>query len=266
MSKKALVVDADYFFVEFVGELLEKRGYAVTKAYDGKDGISKLQDNPHDIMFVDLVMPKVDGSQFIDFVRRKYGPNHFPIVALSGVMVEQLGALKEIGADYYIAKGPVDKLTDQLNQFMAEIETRAEFAPGEMKIMQTGGVYPRRDAVELLQALKFHQAVIENMGVGVVVVDTDARIVNINTVAFEIVDRSPTEVLNSPVLDIFPASATPKLGEALRRVFQLPEKTRISFLANFQERSIRTTVSAIFLSEGKVGWVLVLEDTTCKSL
>lgn len=266
MSKKALVVDSDYFFVEFVAELLEKRGYAVTKAYDGKDGISKLPDNPHDIMFVDLVMPKVDGSQFIDFVRCKYGPNHFPIVALSGVMVEQLGAIGEIGADYYMAKGPIDKLTVQLNQFMAEIENQTEFTPGEMKIMKTGGVYPRRDAVELLQILKFHQAVIENMGVGVVVVDTDTRIVNVNAVAFEIVDRSPTEVLNSPVLDIFPASAKPKLGEALKQVFQLPERTKISFLAEFQERPIRATVSAILLSEGKVGWVLVLEDTTCESL
>lgn len=266
MSKKALVVDADYFFVEFVGELLEKRGYAVTKAYDGKDGISKLPENPHDIMFVDLVMPKVDGSQFIDFVRRKYGPNHFPIVALSGVVVEQLGALKEIGADYYMAKGPIDKLTVQLNQFMAEIETQPGFTPGEMKIMQTGGVYPRRDAVELLQVLKFHQAVIENMGVGVIVVDTDARILNVNANAFEIVDRSPTEVLNSPVLDIFPASAKLKLGDALKQVFQLPERTKICFLADFQNRSIRTTVSAILLSAGKVGWVIVLEDTTCKSL
>ena len=266
MSPKALVVDADYFFVEFVGELLEKRGYAVTKAYDGKDGISKLQDNPHDIMFVDLVMPKIDGSQFIDFVRRKYGPNHFPIVALSGVMVEQLGSRNEIGADYYMAKGPIDKLTVQLNQFMAEIETQPEFKPGEMKIVQTGGVYPRRDAVELLQALKFHQAVIENMGVGVVVIDTDARIVNVNSIAFEIVDRSPTEVLNSPVLDIFPASARPKLGDALKQVFQLPERTKISFPADFNSRSIRTTVSAILLSAGKVGWVLVLEDTTCTSL
>ncbi len=266
MSKKALVVDTDYFFVEFVGELLEKRGYAVTKAYDGKDGISKLPDDPHDIIFVDLVMPKVDGSQFIDFVRRKYGPNHFPIVALSGVMVEQLGAIGEIGADYYMAKGPIDKLTVQLNQFMAEIETQPEFTPGEMKIMKTGGVYPRRDAVELLQVLKFHQAVIENLGVGVVVVDTDARIVNVNAVAFEIVGRSPTEVLNFPVLDIFPASAKPKLGEALKQVFQLPESAKISFLAEFQERPIRTTVSAILISEGKVGWVVVLEDTTCKSM
>jgi PAS domain S-box-containing protein len=266
MSKKALVVDSDYFFVEFVAELLEKRGYAVTKAYDGKDGISKLSDNPHDIMFVDLVMPKVDGSQFIDFVRRKYGPNHFPIVAISGVMVEQLGVLGEIGADYYMAKGPIDKLAVQLNQFMAEIETQAEFTPGEMKIMKTGGVYPRRDAVELLQVLKFHQAVIESMGVGVVVVDTDTRIVKANAIAFEIVGRSPTEVLNSPVLDIFPASARPKLGDALKQVFQLPESTNISFLADFQDRPIRITVSAVLLSGGKAGWVVVLEDTTCKSL
>ena len=266
MSKKALVVDADYFFVEFVGELLEKRGYAVTKAYDGKDGISKLPDNPHDIIFVDLVMPKIDGSKFIDFVRRKYGSNHFPIVALSGVMVEQLGAIGEIGADYYMAKGPIDELAVQLNQFMAEIETQTEFSPGEMKIMKTGGVYPRRDAVELLQILKFHQAVIENMGVGVFVVDTDARIVNVNAVAFEIVGRSPTEVLNRPVLNLFPASAKPKLGEALKQVSQLPERTKISFLTEFQQRPIRTTVSAILLSEDKVGWVLVLADTTCESM
>jgi PAS domain S-box-containing protein len=266
MSKKALVVDADYFFVEFVGELLEKRGYTVTKAYDGKDGISKLQDNPHDIVFVDLVMPKVDGSQFIDYVRRKYGSNHFPIVALSGVMVEQLGTLKEIGADYYMAKGPIDKLTVKLNQFMAEIETQTEFVPGEMEIIQTGGVYPRRDAMELLQTLKFHQAVIENMGVGIVVVDTDARILNVNALGYEIMDRSPTEILNRSVLDIFPASVKPKLSDTLKQVFQLPGRTKISFLVDFEDRSIRITVSAIVLSGGKVGWVLVLEDSDCKYL
>jgi PAS domain S-box-containing protein len=116
--------------------------------------------------------------------------------------------------------------------------------------------------VELLQVLKFHQAVIESMGVGVVVVDTDARIVNVNPVAFEIVDRSPTEVLNYPVLDIFPAAAGPKLGDALKQVVRLSARTQISFLADFNDRSIRTTVSAILVSAGNVGWVLVLEDTT----
>ena len=263
MEKKALVVDADYFFVEFVSELLVKRGYAVTKAYDGKDGISKLEDLPHDVMFVDLVMPKVDGSQFIDFVRLKYGPNHFPIVALSGVMVEQLGSLKEIGADYYMAKGPIDKLTVQLNGLMAEIETRPQSPPDQFKVMQTSGVYPRRDAVGLLNSLKFHQAIIESIAIGVIVVDIDARIVNANPVAFEILGKSPTEVLNHPVIDIFPKEAKPQLGSALKQVAQLPKRTKMSFLADFNDRSIRTSISVISLSSSNAGWVLVLEDATC---
>lgn len=261
MSKQALVVDTDYFFVEFVGELLEKRGYGVTKAYDGKDAISKLKENPYDILFVDLVMPKVDGRRFIHFVRQKYGSNHFPIVALSGVMIEQLGSLDEIGADYYIAKGPIDKLTVQLNAFMAEIETHPDFPPKVIKIMETGGVYPRRDAVELLKALKFHQAIIESLGVGIIVVDTDARIVNLNSAAFEILDKSATEVLNMPVLDIFPASARAKLGKALKQTMALPEKTKMGVVVDFKHRTIRTAVSAIFLSAIKTGWVLLLEDT-----
>jgi len=41
MSKRALVVDNDFFFVEFLTELLEKRGYEVIKAYDGKEGVAK---------------------------------------------------------------------------------------------------------------------------------------------------------------------------------------------------------------------------------
>jgi len=263
MSKQAMVVDADYFFVEFVSELLQKRGYAVTKAYDGKDGISKLESNPHDILFVDLVMPKVDGQQFIHFVRLKYGPNHFPIVALSGVMIEQLGNLNEIGADYFMAKGPIDKLAVQLNEFMAEIETYPEFPPSEMKIMETGGVYPRRDAVGLLNSLKFHQAVIESLGVGIIVVDIDTRILNANSMAFEILDKSATQIVNRPVVDIFPKPVRAKLGDALKQVIQLPAKSKISFFTDFSERRVSTTVSAICISSSKAGWVLVIEDTAC---
>ena len=43
MQKKALVVDSDFFFVEFLSELLVKRGYQVIKAYDGKEAIGKLE-------------------------------------------------------------------------------------------------------------------------------------------------------------------------------------------------------------------------------
>ena len=129
--------------------------------------------------------------------------------------------------------------------------------------MPPGGVYPRRDAVGLLNALKFHQAVIESLAVGGMVVDIDARIVNVNPAAFDILGKSATEVLNHPVLDIFPPEAKAKLGGVLKRVTQLPGRTKLSFIADFDNRIIRASVSTISQPQGSSGWVVVLEDNPC---
>ncbi len=149
MEKKVLVVDSDYFFVEFLSELLTNRGYEVLKAYNGKEGIALLENDSVDIIFADLILPKVDGPQFFKFIRHKYNGNPIPIIALSGTMIEQLGSLHEIGADYFIAKGPIDLLTIKLNEFMAEIETQPFSPPVDKKVLATGNVYPRRDAMEI---------------------------------------------------------------------------------------------------------------------
>jgi DNA-binding response OmpR family regulator len=50
MPKKASIVDSDFFFVDFLSELLAKQGYQVTKAYDGKEGIGKREDFSVDIL------------------------------------------------------------------------------------------------------------------------------------------------------------------------------------------------------------------------
>ncbi|MFH1351494.1 MAG: response regulator [Pseudomonadota bacterium] len=122
MTKKALVVDNDFFFVEFLTELLENRGYEVIKAYDGKDGILELHRGTVDLLFVDLIMPKIDGNKLIKFARWKFPDAPFPIIAVSGVIVEQLDEIDKIGADYYIAKGPIEKMADHVNKLMDGIE------------------------------------------------------------------------------------------------------------------------------------------------
>ena len=61
----------DFFFVEFLTELLETKGFEIIKAYDGKEGVSKLKEEDIDVLFVDLVMPKIDGRQLIRISRSK---------------------------------------------------------------------------------------------------------------------------------------------------------------------------------------------------
>ncbi|MCU0585017.1 MAG: response regulator [Desulfobacterales bacterium] len=213
MPRKALVVDSDFFFVEFLSRLLEERGYFVHKAYDGKQGIAGLDQGPYDIMFADLVMPKVNGRQFFHVARRRSNGRCCPLVALSGTLIEQMEALDEIGADYFIAKGPFEKLSVQLNDFMTGLERRPGLPPAEKKILQTGSVFPRRDAVELLGSLEFQQAVIERLGVGVMIADKDTRILHANPAALAALNKTLLEALNTPILALFPpeCSADPAL-------------------------------------------------------
>jgi len=259
MHKKVLVVDSDYFFVEFLCGLLTKRGYEVLKAYNGKEGIARLEGDMVDILFADLVLPKVDGPQFFKFIRNKYNGNPFPLVALSGIMIEQLGSLDEIEADYFIAKGPIDQLTIKLNEFMTEIETRPYWPPVDKKVIAAGSVFPRRDAMELLNALQFQQAVIECAAAGVIVVDGDSRIINANRAALEIIGKRSVEVLNCPVADLFVSAERAELVEGLKRVKRQVDVKKYSFYATFNSRVIGTHISSIGLKSESVGWVVVLQ-------
>ena len=259
MQKKVLVVDSDYFFVEFLSELLTKRGYKVLKAYNGKEGIAKLEDDMVDMIFADLVLPKVDGRQFFKFIRNKYNGNQFPMVALSGTMIEQIGSLNEIGADFYIAKGPIDQLTIKLNEFMAEIETRPFSPPVDKKVLATSNVFPRRDAMELLNSLQFHQAVIECAAAGIIIVDSDTRIINANRAALEIIGRRSEDVINCPVADLFVNGERAELVEGLKLVRRQSGIKQNSFYANFNSQVIGTVISPIELNEDVVGWVVLLQ-------
>ena len=254
-------MDNDFFFVEFLSELLENRGYQVFKAYNGKQGIAELEDKTVDILFSDLILQKVDGRQFFKFIRDKYNGNHFPMVAISGSMIEQLGSLHEIGADYYIAKGPIDKLTVKLNEFLAGLESRSLFQPSYPKVLAAGNVYPRRDAMELMNSLHFHQAVIECAPVGIVVVDDDTRIINANRTALDIFLKSSVEVLNRPVADLFAAEERAELVAGLKQVSRQNDIQKVSFCATFQSRLIDTTISAIKLKDNVAGWVVVLTSS-----
>ena len=260
MQKKVLVVDSDYFFVEFLTELLAKRGYEVLKAYNGKQGIALLEDDTVDIIFADLVLPKVDGPQFFKFIRHKYNGSPFPMVALSGTMIEQLGSLNEIGADYFIAKGPIDQLTIKLNEFMAEIETQPFSPPVDKKVLATGNVYPRRDAMELLNSVQFHQAVIECAAVGIIIVDNDTRIINANRTALQIIGKHSVETLNCPVADLFVNGERAELVEGLKLVQRQADHRNYSFYANFNSQVITTLISPIELNSNTAGWVVVFQQ------
>jgi len=262
MKKKALVVDNDFFFLEFFSELLEKRGYEVIKAQGGKDGISKLERGPVDFLFLELIMPKIDGKQLIKFARRKFPEALFPIIAVSGCLVEQMDALSEIGADYYIAKGPMEKMGDHIETFLDKIENKALPNPDANVFLEPGQLYPRQTTAALLDILNYQQAITESAGIGILVVDTDAKIIHANISALEIINKSLEDVLNRAITSVLPAEEKEKIIDALKRVIRDEGLRKIGFTIDIDSREIRAIVSALNVRDKKSGWVISMADTT----
>ncbi|MBE9521682.1 MAG: response regulator, partial [Proteobacteria bacterium] len=246
MMKRALVVDNDFFFMEFLTELLEAREYEVIKAYDGKEGISKLEQEEFDLIFVDMIMPKIDGKQLIRFTRSRFPNAHFPIVALS--IIEQMDTLSEIGADYFMVKGPAEKMAKSIEMLMDRIEKNPLPAPSDETVFQPDNMIPRHITSELIQSVDFQQAITESIGMGIIVVDRDARIIITNSLALDIINRSYEKVLNREIISVFPSEERAKVIGSLKRVLLKTELKKTSFFVTINSQKIRLIVSLLRLN------------------
>ena len=80
-SRRILLVDDDDILRDASGRVLERAGFHVLTAQDGKKALRILEEGSVDLVITDLVMPELDGLELIRELRRGAGP---PILAISG--------------------------------------------------------------------------------------------------------------------------------------------------------------------------------------
>lgn len=259
MGKRALVVDDDFFFVEFLGELLEKRGFQVTKARDGKEGLLRLEDGPFDLLFADLIMPKIDGIQFIKIARSKSHGHPFQVIAVSGSLVEQMDELTDADIDWFVAKGPLDEMETQIGDLLTRIERGERSRMNGSRFLEPGTLYPRQVTSELIDTVNFQRGIIESIGFGLVVVDRDARVINATPQALETLDAPLENILNRHITSLFPRQERPYLIDALKAVVQNRDLKRARLYMGAGPGPLRITVSLLRVGSEIAGWIIVME-------
>jgi DNA-binding response OmpR family regulator len=102
MSKKILVVDDEPRLTSMVRGYLEQEGYTVLTASNGRDALFAARDQHPDLIVLDLMMPEMDGWQFLRHHRQE---RNTPIIVLTARIddVDVVAGL-EMGADDYITK------------------------------------------------------------------------------------------------------------------------------------------------------------------
>ena len=103
-TNQVLVVDDNVDMRSYIVKLLKKK-YAVEEAGDGIEALEKVKENPPDLILTDIMMPRMDGLELLQSLRKDPQTSMIPIVFLSAragedTKVEGL----HMGADDYLVK------------------------------------------------------------------------------------------------------------------------------------------------------------------
>ena len=119
LSFKVLVIDDSNTIRRSAEIFLKKGGHQVLLAEDGFDALSKVNDHQPDIIFCDILMPRLDGYQTCAIIKRNARFASVPVIMLSskdGLFDKARGRM--VGAEDYLTKPfTMDQLLGAVRQY-----------------------------------------------------------------------------------------------------------------------------------------------------
>ncbi len=211
-KKKILVVDDNRAMLKFLTELLQKEGQHVVSAENGFQALHILTSFVPDIIFLDIVMPKIGGDKLCKIIRKMDHLKDCFIVIISGAVAELDFDFLELGANLCIAKGPFNIMTKHIMAAIKESYS-TDRNKGNHSIKGLGSVHSRQMTRELLSRNRHIETILESIKEGILEVFS-GKIVYANSAAATMLKKPQEKILVSYPTDLFDKKTRPKI-EAL---------------------------------------------------
>ncbi len=121
MAKKILVVDDEPDLVKALKIRLESKGYKVVPAFDGEEGIKKVEEENPDLIILDIMMPKMDGFTTLKQLKKRCINRNIPlppvIVLTAKGKMQDLFAIEGI-KDYVVKPFEYQDLLDRIEKLL----------------------------------------------------------------------------------------------------------------------------------------------------
>ncbi len=139
MNELILVVDDDHAVAEAIERSLRRSGYEVSVAHRGSDALAIAQQQPPDLVILDIMMPGMDGIEVGKVMRQNSDLAHLPILFLTGKQEirDKVAAYQQALADDYLTK-PFDLLELDLRVKALLRRTQESAAPEDNHRIEVG--------------------------------------------------------------------------------------------------------------------------------
>lgn len=112
-----LIVEDNEMNRDMLSRRLQRRGFEVTTAVDGREGIDKARADLPDLVVMDMSLPEIDGWEATRLLKADEATQHIPIIALTAhAMPEDRAKALAAGCDEYDSK-PID-----INRLLEKIQ------------------------------------------------------------------------------------------------------------------------------------------------
>ncbi|MFD2255879.1 response regulator [Luteolibacter algae] len=101
-----LIAEDDHVAASLSRRGFERAGFKVSVATDGASTLEKLLSEPPDLLILDLILPRVDGLEILEFIKRDASLSDLPVIVVSQLPAnsESAQAAKNAGIRCYITK------------------------------------------------------------------------------------------------------------------------------------------------------------------
>ena len=257
--KKILVVDNDPLFLDFVRDLLQEAGNLVKTAEDGISALKILKTFTPDTIFVDLIMPNIDGKRLCGIIQKMGRLKDSSIVILSAAATENLVEVSALGVDRIIAKGPLKNMARDILEVVDQIKVDAPFSPSK-EVISTGDVYQRGITKELLSTKRHLESVLDRLTEGILEINSDGKIVYANRPACTLTGLLEEELLGLDFFQLFSRNDRKWIQERLEKSHQ--ENGGFTERQTILLKEHRVTVNFIGIQEEEGKCIAILNNVT----
>lgn len=119
--KKILFIEDEAVLQKTFSDFLQKSGYQIISALDGEIGLRRAQEIGPDLIFLDLVLPKLHGFEVLKKLKENPKTKDIPVIILTNLEnAEEVDKALDLGATTYLVKPhyTLNELVEKVNNIL----------------------------------------------------------------------------------------------------------------------------------------------------
>ncbi|MEM7542191.1 MAG: EAL domain-containing protein [Pseudomonadota bacterium] len=251
-SACVLAVDDNPTIRKAISVRLSAKGFSVATACDGAQALQLIEDQPFDLVILDLQMPGIGGDEVLERIRHTYSENELPVIMLAASGDKSdINRTLELGANDYIVK-PGD-----MPVLLARIKTQLTLKESiaRLRVQETG-----EDAAEPIDRMNLtldgpqlradefghdqlrYSVIYDNTPMTCFTLDRDATILYANRFGLTTLGYGRNELEGRPALDLYVEEDRLTADEYLKNAIEIPGR-----LHRWEVRMLRRDGSAFWM-------------------